>query len=50
MIREATTLAQLSELAERFPLWEAEKELVFHRRVEVITRLLEWSWKTRHLV
>ena len=43
MIREVTTIAQLSELAERFPLGEAEKELVFQRRVEIMTRLLEWS-------
>ena len=43
MISECSTLAQLKELEEKFPLNELEKNMVFNRRLNILVRLLDWS-------
>ena len=43
MIRESTTLAQLLELEKKYSLNEHEKDLMFGKRIAIISRLIEWG-------
>ncbi len=43
MINECSTLAQLTELEERFSLSELDKNLIFKRRLSILVRLVDWS-------
>ncbi len=41
MIRECSTLAQLTELEERFSLGELDKNLIFERKLSILVRLVD---------
>ncbi len=50
MIRECSTLAQLTELEEKFSLSELDKNLIFKRRLSILVRLVDWSIENEALV